>query len=130
MSANAAKGASMSFKFALPLAAALTLVAGAALAHPHVVSSSPATNGEVAGSPKAIKIKFNEAPVAQFSGVTVKDAAGKDVKLGKVAVDPADKTQLVAPVAQTLSPGIYKVTWKASGSDTHKVDGSFSFTVK
>jgi methionine-rich copper-binding protein CopC len=120
----------MSFKIALPLAVALSLAAGVALAHPHVVSASPAQNGEVAGSPKAIKVKFNEAPVAKFSGLTVKDAAGKDVKLGKVAVDPADKNQLVAPVAQTLAPGVYKVTWRASGSDTHKVDGTFSFTVK
>lgn len=120
----------MSFKFALPLAAALSLAAGAALAHPHVVSSTPAANGEVAGSPKTIKVKFNEAPAAAFSGIAVKDAAGKDVKLGKVAVDPADKTQLVAPVTQTLAPGSYKVTWKAAGADTHKVDGTFSFTVK
>ena len=48
----------------------------------------------------------------------------------KTAVDAADKTQLIANFAQTLSPGVYKVTWKASGADTHKVTGSYSFTVK
>jgi methionine-rich copper-binding protein CopC len=120
----------MSIKFALPLAAALALSATAALAHPHIVAATPAQDGQVSGSPKAIKIKFNEAPFAKFSGISVKDAAGKDVKLGATTVDPADKTQLVAPVTQTLAPGVYKVTWKASGSDTHKVDGSYSFTVK
>ena len=120
----------MSIRTTLALAAALALTATLAAAHPMVVSASPAANGEVAGSPKDIRIKFNEAPFAKFSGVVVKDSAGKAVKTGKVSVDAKDKTQLVIPLAQTLAPGVYKVTWHASGSDTHKVDGTYSFTVK
>ena len=120
----------MSAKFILPLVAALALTAGSALAHPHVVSSTPAKDGQVAGSPKTVKIKFNEAPSAAFSTIEIKDASGKAVKVGKTGVDKADKTSLTATVDQTLTPGVYTVDWKASGSDTHKVAGTYSFTVK
>jgi len=120
----------MSFRFALPIAAALTLCAGAAFAHPHVVSSTPAKDAQVSASPKVVRIKFNEAPSAAFSDIAVKDASGKAVKVGKTGIDKADKTALTADVAQTLAPGVYTVDWKASGSDTHKVTGTYSFTVK
>lgn len=120
----------MSIRTALCLAAALALTSTLAFAHPKVVSATPAVDGQVAGSPKDIRIKFNEAPFAKFSGVVITDAAGKPVKTGKAGVDAKDKTQLVVPLAQTLAPGVYKVTWHASGSDTHKVDGTYSFTVK
>ena len=117
-------------KTLLVLTAALALSAGSALAHPKVISAVPAANGVSAGSPKDIRIKFNEAPFAKFATVTVQSAAGQAIKTGKVAVDPKDKTQIVVPVAETLAPGAYKVNWTASGADTHKVNGTFSFTVK
>ena len=120
----------MSPKFALPLALALAFSAGAALAHPHVESSTPAKDAQVTGSPKTVRIKFNEAPSGAFSTIALKDASGKAVKVGKAAVDKADKTVLTAAVAQTLAPGVYTVDWKASGSDTHKATGTYSFTVK
>jgi copper resistance protein C len=120
----------MSIRTALCLAAALALTTTLAAAHTVVVSATPAINGQVTGSPKDIRIKFNEAPFAKFSGVVIKDSAGKTVKTGKASVDAKDKTLLVVPLAQTLAPGVYKVTWHASGSDTHKVDGTYSFTVK
>jgi methionine-rich copper-binding protein CopC len=120
----------MSFKFALPIALALTLCAGAAIAHPHVVSSTPAKDAQVSGSPKSVRIKFNEAPSPAFSAIALKDASGKTVKVGKAGVDKADKTTLTAEVAQTLTPGVYTVDWQASGSDAHKAKGAYSFTVK
>jgi methionine-rich copper-binding protein CopC len=120
----------MSVKFALPIALALTLCAGSALAHPHVVSSTPAKDAQVSGSPKSVRIKFNEAPSAAFSAIEIKDASGKAVKVGKTGIDKADKATLTADVAQTLTPGVYTVDWKAAGADTHKVTGAYSFTVK
>jgi methionine-rich copper-binding protein CopC len=120
----------MSLKPVLALTAAVSLCAGSALAHAHLVSATPAQDAQVSASPKVVRIKFNEAPTAAFSTIAVKDASGKPVKTGKAVVDKADKTVLTAPIAQTLAPGVYKVTWRAAGSDTHKVDGTYSFTVK
>ena len=30
---------------------------------------------------------------------------------------------------QALNPGVYKVEWRAVGTDTHKVSGDFTLTV-
>jgi|GraSoiStandDraft_4_1057263.scaffolds.fasta_scaffold114432_4 methionine-rich copper-binding protein CopC len=120
----------MSAKIILSLSAALALCAGTALAHPHVVSATPAQDAQVSPAPKIVRIKFNEAPTAAFSAIEVKDAAGKPIKTGKAAIDKTDKTILTAAINQPLAPGVYKVAWKAAGSDTHKVDGTYSFTVK
>jgi methionine-rich copper-binding protein CopC len=47
-----------------------------------------------------------------------------------MAPDASDKKQLVVPLPTQLTDGIYKVTWHAVGDDTHRVQGSYSFTVK
>lgn len=120
----------MSTKSSLILAAALAMSASLAHAHAHVVSAKPAVNGQAAGSPKEVRIKFNEAPTVAFSQVTVTGPNGKAVKTGKPAANPSDKTELVVGVGETLAPGAYKVEWKTSGADTHKVGGSYTFTVK
>jgi methionine-rich copper-binding protein CopC len=120
----------MSLKSILIAAATLTFVAGAASAHPHIISAAPAQDASVTPPPKAVRIKFNEAPNATFSAIVVKDSAGKAVKTGKTAIDKTDKTVLTADIGQSLPPGAYTVEWKAAGSDTHKVSGSYKFTVR
>ena len=100
----------------------------AAYAHPQLQSAEPAAGGTTA-SPKQIKITFNENVMAQFSSVEVKDQAGKMIPTGKATVDPANKKQLVVPVNEPLPPGDYKVEWHAVSDDTHRVKGSYSFSV-
>jgi len=39
-------------------------------------------------------------------------------------------TRLTANFAKPLPKGGYKVTWHAVTADTHRVEGSYSFTVK
>ncbi|HYA71564.1 MAG TPA: copper resistance protein CopC, partial [Roseiarcus sp.] len=55
---------------------------------------------------------------------------GAAAPLGPLSVDPADDSVLIAKVVKTLPPGVYTVTWRAVSVDTHKTQGSFSFTVK
>jgi methionine-rich copper-binding protein CopC len=64
-----------------------------------------------------------------MSGVEVKDQTGKIIATGKAATDPANKKLLVVPVNEQLPPGDYKVEWHAVSDDTHRVKGSFSFSV-
>jgi methionine-rich copper-binding protein CopC len=99
-----------------------------AYAHPQLQSTEPAA-GEKTISPKQIKVTFNENVMLQFSGVELKDQAGKMIPTGKATVDPANKKQLVVPVNEPLSPGDYKVEWHAVSDDTHRVKGSYSFSV-
>jgi methionine-rich copper-binding protein CopC len=114
-------------------AAAVALVAailygGAAYAHPQLQSAEPAV-GEATTSPKQIRITFNENVIPQFSGVEVKDQTGKMIPTGKAATDPANKKLLIVPVNEQLPPGDYKVEWHAVSDDTHRVKGSYSFSV-
>ena len=93
---------------------------GAALAHPQLEASEPAA-GATTSSPKQIRITFNEAVISKFSGIEIKDKAGRTIATGKSLTDPADKKRLVVPVEEELASGEYTVDWHAVSSDTHRV---------
>jgi methionine-rich copper-binding protein CopC len=111
------------------LALVATILFGAvAHAHPQLQSADPAA-GVATASPKQIRITFSESVIAQFSGVEVRDQAGKLIATGKSETDPSNKKILIVPVKEQLAPGDYKVEWHAVSEDTHRVKGSYSFSV-
>jgi methionine-rich copper-binding protein CopC len=114
--------------FAVALTVA-SLSGNAAFAHPALQSAEPAPGAATTTSPKQIRITFNEAVIPQMSGVEVKDQTGKIIPTGKAGTDPANKKLLVVPVNEQLPPGDYNVEWHAVSDDTHRVKGSFSFSV-
>ena len=101
---------------------------GTALAHPRVLRATPAVGGTVTTAPSEVTIRFSERLEPAFSAVVVRDAEGKQVDKGDGALDKKDR-QLLRASLQTLTPGVYKVEWRAVGTDTHKVNGDFTFTV-
>ena len=107
-----------------------SVVATAAFAHPKLVKSDPAADAVVAASPKELRLSFNEELVPKFSSADVKDQKGQKVEIGTAAANPTDKKQLVVPLSKPLAAGTYKVEWHAVAADTHRVQGSYSFTVK
>jgi methionine-rich copper-binding protein CopC len=111
-------------------AAALAAIAGVAAAHPLPRAEAPAANAVLAASPAEIRITFSEGLVAAFSGLELKDGAGKAIALGPSTVSGADKKQLAAPLKAKLAPGTYTVSWHAIGDDTHHVTGHYAFTVR
>jgi methionine-rich copper-binding protein CopC len=104
------------------------LFAAAAYAHPEFQSADPVP-GAATTSPKKIRITFNENLIPKMSGLEVKDQTGKIIATGKAATDPANKKLLVVPVNEQLPPGDYKVEWHAVSDDTHRIKGSYSFSV-
>ncbi len=106
-----------------------SVVATTAFAHPKLVKSDPAGDAVIAASPKALRLSFNEELVPKFSGVEIKDQKGQRIEIGIIAPDPADKKQLVIELPSPLANGLYKVDWHAVAADTHRVQGSYSFTV-
>jgi len=52
------------------------------------------------------------------------------VKIGTVKRNDNDKTQLIAPIEQALTPGEYTVEWHVVSVDGHKTQGSYRFSVK
>ena len=111
-------GASLAFAFA----------ATAALAHAQLEKAVPAVGGSVA-APSEIRLKFSEGVEPRFSGVTLDGDNDAAAALGAPRVDPADNSVLIVKIAKPLAPGAYTIHWHAVSVDTHKTQGSFSFTV-
>ncbi|ANN67092.1 copper homeostasis periplasmic binding protein CopC [Bordetella bronchialis] len=115
--------------------AAGVAAAGAAQAHPKLLSSTPAAQAQ-SGAPGRIELHFSEPLVPRFSGarllMTGMPGMGAHAPMAiKSGVSAGDdpKTMIIVP-AQPLVPGTYRVEWRAVSSDTHTVTGNFSFEVK
>lgn len=107
---------------------AAILSSGVAFAHPQLQASDPAA-GATTTSPKQIRITFNEVVIPKFSGIEITDKTGRTITIGKSQIDPANKKLLVVPVKEELSPGEYKIDWHAVSDDTHRVKGTYTFSV-
>lgn len=99
------------------------LLATPAIAHARLISSQPAANAKVQ-SPGQIKLRFSESLEPAFSSASLIDSAGRTVPVSKSV---GNDTITLLPL--TLKPGAYKVTWHSVGQDTHRLSGSFGFTV-
>lgn len=112
----------------LLVVAAMALAAPvAAQAHAMLDHASPAV-GSTGAAPKTLTLWFTEALEPAFSGVEVHNAQGADVAAGKATVDVKNRAQLGVPL-KALAPGVYKVNWHVLSVDTHRTEGSFTFTV-
>ena len=114
--------------FALATMFAAILAAPSAWAHAHLDGSAPAAQS-VGASPSAITLHFTEALEAKFSGFEITDARGAKVNV-KSKADPANAALLVAPLSTPLAAGPYQVSWHIVAKDGHRMQGSYSFTVK
>ena len=117
--------------------AALSLgVSAPALAHPKLVSSSPAATATVAATNR-LTLTFSEHLMPRLSGIDLAMtgmpgmANHAPMKIGgvKTTVGEDGKT-LIAALPRPLAAGTYRVTWSAAGADTHRMGGNFSFTVR
>jgi methionine-rich copper-binding protein CopC len=106
----------------------LNSAAGPALAHAFLKSASPAVGSEVATPPAEVAIDFTEGVEPAFSAITVQDAKGARVDSGAAHLVGGVDTRL-AVALKPLAQGAYKVVWHATATDTHKTEGSFTFTV-
>ncbi|MDP3660504.1 copper homeostasis periplasmic binding protein CopC [Phenylobacterium sp.] len=113
---------------AVLLTLAASSLAGAAEAHAYLESAAPAVDG-MSAPPAEIRITFSEEVVTKFSGLTLKNGAGKKVAVGKPKAG-ADKSVLIVPVKAKLAPGPYDVEWFCVSADTHRMKGHYRFTVR
>jgi copper resistance protein C len=97
--------------------------------HAYPVKSSPARRAVLSRAPAQVQLWFNEWLEAQFSHLSVWDAAGKQVDSGNVQVEPDDPKQLSVGVPQ-LAPGTYKVRYRVLSVDGHVVESEFPFTLR
>jgi methionine-rich copper-binding protein CopC len=104
------------------------MFATAALAHAHLVRANPAAGSTVEAAPSEVSLKFNERLEPAFSSAVIRDSAGKQVDKADAHVDKADRT-VVRVSLPALDPGVYTVEWRVMSSDSHKVNGNFTFKV-
>jgi methionine-rich copper-binding protein CopC len=107
----------------------MSALATSADAHPKLKFVSPAADVSSKVAPKEIKLNFSEGVIAKFSGLELKNEAGKTITTGVPVNDRGDQKQLVVPLSAPLTAGRYKVTWHAVSQDTHRVNGEYSFEV-
>jgi methionine-rich copper-binding protein CopC len=108
------------------LALAFTLLSTAASAHAFLTHADPAVGSTVA-APTSLTLSYTEGVEAPFCKVTVTAPDGSAVS-GTPAAVPGHDDELTVPLHIT-APGKYVVIWHAVAVDTHKTEGSFSFTV-
>ena len=104
-------------------------VSGPALAHAFLKSATPPVGSTVQAAPSNVVIDYTEGVEPKFSTIEVQDAAGARVDSGAVQTTAGDNKRLTVGL-KPLKPGTYKVTWHATSTDTHKTEGTYSFTVK
>lgn len=111
------------------IAMALLLLAPAlAFAHAQLRRADPPAGGTVHGSPAQLELSFSETIEPRFSTDTVADAAGIQVDKRDLHAVPGDAKHLAVSLG-ALPPGVYTVVWHATSVDTHKTEGTFSFTI-
>src|SRR5262249_2905387 len=111
----------------IAIACVIALISsGAALAHAALHHASPEAGSAVSESPHEVTLTFTDTLEAAFSSVDVTDSSGARVDEGKSQVNG----NTVRIGLKTLSPGSYRVHWRALSVDTHRTEGSFTFSVR
>lgn len=114
---------------------AAAFLASVAAAHPKLVQTSPQADAMVA-SPARIELHFSERLMNNFSGADLFMVDMPGMKMDKPSQEAAsaaigaDGTTLIITPAKPLAAGSYRVDYHAVSADTHKVTGTFSFSVK
>jgi methionine-rich copper-binding protein CopC len=116
--------------------AAVTLFATLAaapsvFAHAHLESQLPAADSTVPAV-KELRLNFSEGVEEKFTKISITSTVGGKTEVeatANVSTDPNDKKVLIVTPAAPLGAGEYKIEWHAVSVDTHKSEGSYSFTV-
>lgn len=110
---------------AMIFAAALLGVAAPASAHDAAESTAPASGATVATPPEKVSVTFNNKPLGLGSQMVVNDAAGTNWADGAVEIVDNVASQKLKPGAPA---GAYTVVWRVVSSDSHPIEGTFTFT--
>lgn len=118
------------------LSALALMGSSAAFAHAKLISSAPAANAS-ASNVRTLSLTFSEAVVEKLSGVDIvmtgmpgmSNHSPMKVSGFKTALGADGKTMTVT-LPRALPAGTYDLKWHAVTSDTHRIEGGYSFSVK
>lgn len=101
-----------------------SLMSSGAFAHAFLDHASPRVGSTVGSAPHELTLWFTQKLEPAFSSVEVTGPNGASVG-GKAQVSG---TTMRVDI-KAAGPGAYHVHWQALSVDTHKTQGSFTFTV-
>jgi methionine-rich copper-binding protein CopC len=107
------------------LSAATLGLAGPASAHDAAESTSPAQGASLAAPPGEVSVTFSNPPLGIGSAFSVKDASGTEWADGAVQIVDNVATQKLRSGGPA---GAYTVAWRVVSSDSHPIEGTFTFT--
>jgi methionine-rich copper-binding protein CopC len=112
-------------RFLIPSLLFVALSSAVAHAHAFLDHANPLVGSTVANAPREVSLTFTQNLEAAFSSVQVTGPNGARVDAGKPQI--SGNTMHVG--LKAAGPGTYHVRWHALSVDTHKTEGSFTFTV-
>ena len=111
----------------MALLAGFTMLSAApAAAHDVLISSDPVDGAVLETSPAQITLTFNNDLSTLGGQVLVTDEAGETISSGAPAIEG---TTAAIGLPDALDNGTYSVAWRAVSSDSHPIEGTFTFTV-
>ncbi len=120
----------------LLLTVAALVSAAPALAHPKLVSATPAADAVVA-APNKLQLTFSEKLVSQFSAAELSMLEMPGMKMnapmkmgGLTASLAPDGMTMNLTLSKPLPKGTYKLSYHVVSTDTHRVEGGYTFKVK
>lgn len=113
---------------------ALFVTALPAAAHPRLVSASPAANAAVA-RPTQIVLTFSETLVAPLSGIELTMTAMPGMAAHsrmpiRGFTTKVEARTLTAKLPRALPAGTYELKWHVVAADQHRIENTYSFTVR
>ena len=106
-------------------AAAALGLAGPASAHDAAESTSPAQGAALAAPPAEVSVTFSNTPLGIGLSFSIKDAGGTEWADGSVQIVDNVATQKLRPGGPA---GTYTVAWRVVSSDSHPIEGTFTFS--
>jgi hypothetical protein len=97
-------------------------------AHAFLDRADPRVGSTVRTPPTEVRLWFTERLEPAFSSVQVVNEGGRRVDKADGQVDPSNQA-LLRVTLPPLSPGTYKVIWRALSVDTHVTQGDFTFKI-
>ncbi|MBG6217830.1 methionine-rich copper-binding protein CopC [Arthrobacter sp. CAN_A6] len=101
------------------------LTAAPASAHDELSGSNPPAGGAVDVLPATVELMFSQVPSGIGAEMQILDDSGTDWAEGAPQIVNASAQQAVRPGAPA---GEYTVNWRVVSSDSHPIEGSFTFT--
>jgi copper transport protein len=114
--------------FGALVVALVVLLAAPASAHATLLSTDPSNTGVYDKSPSAVTLRFDEGVEVALGGVRVYDSDRSRVVTGKPE-HPNGQQSVVSTSLPKLAKGTYVVTWRVISSDSHPVEGAYTFQV-